>query len=533
MDKRTIGHGTWYDLMAKKVIGREQKLNRDMSKIRTEMGLGASGFPHIGSLGDASRSYAVTLALKNMNYNSELIAFCDDKDGLRKVPAGLSKNMEKYLGYSVSSIPDPFGCHDSYGKHMSSLLLEALDKCGIEYTYFSAKEVYEKGILLNEIRTILTNAKKIGEIVKEEVGQETYTEVLPYFAVCEKCGHLYTTRAYKFDPKTDKVSYKCEGLEIRGKLIAGCGNEGEVDIKTGEGKLTWKSEFAARWKALDIRFEAYGKDIADSVRINDRICREVLCFEPPSHARYEMFLDKGGKKISKSAGNVFTPQVWFNYGSPQSLLLLMLKRFVGTRTLDVSDIPAYMNELDYLEDVYFGKKQVGEKEATKLKGLYLYCYVMKPPNKPSVHVPYNLLAFLVKMSPKEHTSDYVAEKLQEYGYLQKNQTLDAEILQRIEYAVNWVSDFEEITETAVELSLIEKKAISELIAQLQTEDDPDKIQNAIFNAAKNNNLKPGAFFKVLYQVLMGAPQGPRLGPYFLAMGKQNVVAALQRTLNKK
>ena len=114
-----------------------------------------------------------------------------------------------------------------------------------------------------------------------------------------------------------------------------------------------------------------------------------------------MFLDKGGKKISKSAGNVFTPQVWFQYGSPQSLLLLMLKRFVGTRTLDVSDIPAYMNELDNLEDVYFGKKQVNEKEAIHLKGLYLYCWAMKPPAKPTVHVPYNLMVFLVKMAPKD------------------------------------------------------------------------------------------------------------------------------------
>src|SRR4030043_13796 len=183
-------------------------------------------------------------------------------------------------------------------------------------------------------------------------------------------------------------------------------------ILSSLGKLTWKSEFAARWKALDIRFEAYGKDIADSVRINDRICREVLCFEPPSHAKYEMFLDKGGKKISKSTGNVFTPQVWFNYGSPQSLLLLMLKRFVGTRSLDVSDIPAYMNEIDSLEDVYFGKKQVSEKEGTKLKGLYLYCYVMKPPAKPNIHVPYNLMAFLVKMAPKECINDYIKEKLQ-------------------------------------------------------------------------------------------------------------------------
>jgi lysyl-tRNA synthetase, class I len=532
MSKEIIGHGTWYDMMAKKVIEREQSLKRDMSRVRTEMGLGASGFPHIGSLGDASRSYAVTLALKSMNCNSELVAFCDDKDGLRKVPAGLSKDMEKYLGYSVSSIPDPFGCHESYGKHMSSLLLDALDKCGIEYKYYSAKEVYEKGLLLDEIRTILTNAKKVGEIVKEEVGQETYTEVLPFFAVCEKCGHLYTTRAYKFDPKTDKVTYKCEGLEIRGKLIAGCGHEGEVDIKSGEGKLTWKSEFAARWKALDIRFEAFGKDIADSVRINDRICREVLQFEPPSHAKYEMFLDKGGKKISKSAGNVFTPQVWFNYGSPQSLLLLMLKRFVGTRSLDVSDIPAYMNELDYMEEVYFGKKQVGEKEAGKLKGLFQYCWVMKPPTKQSIHVPYNLMTFLVKMAPKECINDYVTEKLQSYGYLQKNQALDDNLLKRIEYGQNWTRDFEEIKETDVTLTGEEKKAIAQLVLELEAEVDPDKIQNAIFNSAKNNNVQPSNFFKVLYRILMGAPQGPRLGPYVLAMGKQNVIAALKRVLSK-
>lgn len=530
----TIGHGTWYDMMAQKVIDREKELGRNTSLLRTEMGLGASGFPHIGSLGDAARSNAVSLALKDLGYNSELIAYCDDKDGLRKVPAGLTNaDLEKYLGYPVSGIPDPFGCHESYGKHMSSLLLDALDKCGIQYKYYSANEVYKKGLLLNEIRDLLTNAQKVGQIVKEEVGQETYTEVLPYFAICEKCGHLYTTRAYKFDPKTDKVFYKCVGLEIRGKQIPGCGHEGEIDIKSGNGKLTWKSEFAARWRALDIRFEAYGKDIADSVRINDRISREVLGFEPPSHAKYEMFLDKGGKKISKSAGNVFTPQVWFQYGSPQSLLLLMLKRFVGTRSLDVSDIPSYMNELDELEDVYFGKKQLSPKETARLKGIYQYCWVMKPPEKPSIHVPYNLLAFLVKMAPKECLNDYVTEKLQSYGYLQKNQKIDEGLVKRIEYALNWSRDFEEIKETAVILSPEAKKAIAELLQNLPAADDPDKVQNAIFNAAKNNGMKPGEFFKTLYTVLMGAPQGPRLGPYVLAMGKANVSAALERALRKQ
>ncbi|MGF3521709.1 MAG: lysine--tRNA ligase [Candidatus Bathyarchaeia archaeon] len=532
MSEEIIGHGTWYDMMAQKVVQREKTLGRNLSLIRTEMGLGASGFPHIGSLGDAARSYAVTLALRSMGFNSELVAYCDDKDGLRKVPAGLPKSLEKYLGFPVSSIPDPFGCHESFGKHMSSLLLEALDKCGIEYRYMSAKDVYDKGLMLNEIRTILLNAKKVGEIVKEEVGQERYTEVLPFFPVCEKCGRIYTTKSLTFEPKTDKVLYVCEGLTIRGKLIEGCGHRGEADIAHGSGKLSWKSEFAARWRAFQIQFEAYGKDIADSVRINDRICREVLCYEPPSHAKYEMFLDKGGKKISKSAGNVFTPQVWFKYGSPQSLLLLMLKRFVGTRTLDVSDIPSYMNELDTLEDIYFGKKTVPDKkELTRLRGLYLYCWVMKPPAKPSIHVPYNLLAFLAKMAPKDCAEPFIVEKLQNYGYLQKNQPLDADLKKRVEYAFNWTADFEEIKETQTNLTNDEKKAIEALVAVLETEEDADKIQNAIFNAAKNNNLKPAAFFKTLYSILLGAPQGPRLGPYVLAMGKQNVIAALKRALS--
>ena len=150
----------------------------------------------------------------------------------------------------------------------------------------------------------------------------------------------------------------------------------------------------------------------------------------------------------------------------------------------------------------------------------------------STHVPYNLMAFLVKMAPKECQEDYIIEKLQSYGYLQKNQALDINLKQRIEYASNWTRDFEEIKETEVPLTDLEKKAITELITKLETENEPDQIQNAIFNAAKSNNIQPSGFFKTLYRILMGAPQGPRLGPYVLAMGKQNVIAALKRAINK-
>ena len=532
MSREIIGHGTWYDKVAARIIERERKLGRSLDMIRTEMGVGASGFPHIGSFADGARAYAVTSAIREQGYNSELIAFSDDKDGLRKVPAGLPKWLEKYLGYPVTDIPDPFKCHESFGHHMSALLREAYDKCGIEYRFMSAKEVYERGMLNREIEEILANAKKVGEIVKEEVGQEKYLEVLPYFAVCENCGRIYTTRAYEFLPKERKVLYVCEGMEVKGKWLEGCGHRGEADYTKGEGKLSWKGEFAARWKALDIRFEAYGKDIADSVRVNDRICQEILGFPPPMHARYEMFLDKSGRKISKSTGNVFTPQVWLRYGSPQSLLLLTLKRFVGTRTLDVTDIPQYMMEFDELEDIYFGRKKIAdEKEKAKLTGLYKYCWHLKPPKKPSIHVPYNLLVYLAKIAPKGKEKEFIIEKLRDYRYLGRNEEPTEDLLKRIEYAQNWATDYEkEIKETTVRLSEKEKKAINELIEFLKTEDSAEKIQNAIFQIARKHEIKPSNFFKVLYLILLGTQKGPRLGPYMVAMGRENVIQALKRAL---
>lgn len=534
MTEKIIGHGTWYDKTAMKIIKREQKLGRSLELIRTEMGVSASGIPHIGNLSDAIRSYAVTVALQAQNCNSELIAFADDRDGLRKVPAGMPKSLTRYLGYPVTSIPDPEKCHKSFGEHVTSLMLEAFDQCGVKYTFMSATDVYRRGLLNDEIKVLLQNAKRIGEIIKEEVGQEKFEEALPYFAICDNCGRIYTTKAYELLPKENKILYKCDGMEIKGQWFEGCGHRGEADYTKAEGKLAWKVEFAARWKALDIRFEAYGKDIADSVRVNDRICQEILNWPPPSHARYELFLAKSGRRFSKSAGVVLSSQDWLRYGSPQSLILLMLKRFTGARPVSVLDIPAYMNEFDDLEDIYFGKKKISDKkELAKLSGLYKYCWWLNPPSTPSIHIPYNLLAYLVKVSPKRKETEYITQKLQEYSYVKGEEPILAGLEEKIRYAVNWNQDFKEIKEIQLKLTANETEAIKELIKTLQNDVDAEMIQSVIFNIARKHNIQPKQFFKTLYTILLGTPAGPRLGPYIVSMGKKNVSEALQRAVSRR
>jgi lysyl-tRNA synthetase class 1 len=449
---------------------------------------------------------------------------------LRKVPSGMPASLATYLGYPVTSIPDPFNCHESYGDHMSSLLRDALDKCGVEYMFISAKKAYREGLFNEQIVKILQNADKVAKIIKEELGQEKYTEVLPYFPICGGCGRIYSTRAYKYLPEEHKVLYACEGqVEIRGQELEGCGFRGEADILDGLGKLSWKSEFAARWQALGINFEAYGKDILDSVRVNDRICQDVLGYAPPYHVRYEMFLDKTGRKISKSAGNIFTPQVWLRYASPESLILLMLKRIVGARTLSVDDIPTYMLELDNLEDIYFGKKLVEDKhELAELKGLYEYVWRLRPPGRPETHVPYNLLVYLTKVAPKGKEKEYILAKLEEYSYLHGEEPTGIDA--RLEYARNWAEDFAEIPEHIPRLSGAEADAVRELTAVIRGQTSVDALQNSIFEVAKKHGVDPPEFFKILYGILLGSPKGPRLGPYIEAMGRENVADALERAL---
>ena len=255
-EEKIIGKGTWIDKLASELIEREKKLGRSLDMLRVESGLGASGIPHIGSLGDAVRAYGVKLALENLGYKSELIAYSDDLDGLRKVPEGMKEfGLEEHIAKPVSLIPDPYGCHDSYGMHMSSILLDGLDKVGVKYEFRRAKDTYEKGLLKDHIHIILQNSAKIGDGISELVGQAKYQKYLPYFPVCAECNRLYTAEATEYIISEKKVKYKCHDTEIGSKMVKGCGHEGESDITKDLGKLAWKVEFAARWSAFDIRFK--------------------------------------------------------------------------------------------------------------------------------------------------------------------------------------------------------------------------------------------------------------------------------------
>jgi len=518
----------WADQAAREVVEREGTLKRGIKIIRTEMGMGASGVPHIGSAGDGIRSYAVSLALKALKQKTELVAFSDDLDGLRKVPLGFPKSLEADIGKPVSKIPDPSGCHKSFADHATSLLADAFDKLGVEFTLKKASIEYPKGNLDKEIIEILKNWKTVGEIIKQFTGQEKYLKQLPFIPFCAECGRVYTTVADEFDGK--KIHYTCSaefvGKNSDGKevTITSCGYEGLAGLH--DGKLAWKADFAARWRALKISFEAYGKDIADSVKVNDEISRRVLKWEPPLHSFYELFTERGGKKLSKSIGNVFTPQLWLRYASPESLRLVYLKKLDKTRVVDLEAIPAYSDEVNELAEVYFGKKKVeNETDLAHMKRLYEFVNFLKPPKSLQTMLAYNNLVNLVRYID-DKTS--VLKILQSTGHIpQKLKEADKKlVLSAIVKVDSWVEDSGLETHESPKISEASRNALKILSSKLKKSKKEKEIENAIYETMKESGLTSREFFSAVYQVLLGTPTGPRLLDLIQALGKDSVAKKL-------
>ncbi|MCS7136988.1 MAG: lysine--tRNA ligase [Candidatus Caldarchaeum sp.] len=523
-ERRRIGLGTWIDKLAWDVIEREKKLGRSLENIVTEAGIAASGFVHIGSLSDSVRAYAVTLAIKNLGYNSEMIQFADDMDGLRSVPAEIPKDYEKHLLKPVSLIPDPFNCHESYAEHMEAQLVDSLAKTGVEAKLYRGYIIYREGRLKNEIIKILSNWKLIGEKIAELTGQEKFKTMLPYFPLCERCGRIYTTRAYEFDEETHRVHYVCQGVSIKKRWFEGCGFEGEADVTKAEGKLSWKVEWAARWAGFDVRFEAYGKDLAASVKVNDWVCENILGVPAPYHVQYELFLDASRRKISKSRGvSVFTPHEWLKYGSPQSLVLLFLKRIKGTRVVSPSLIPALMNELDQLGEQYY--RGDGDPRRT---GLYAYAYLLKPPQKKPATAPYNLLIFLASVAPTSKEVEFVASKLNKYGY-----KTDEEMFKKVEMAVNFYKTFGRPAVEPVELEEPMRTAVLQVAEAMTVSQSPEILQAKVFETARKNGVRPSMLFETLYRILIGHPSGPKFASFvFEDMGIEKAYATLMDAVSQ-
>ncbi|KKK48031.1 hypothetical protein LCGC14_3149210, partial [marine sediment metagenome] len=133
---------------ARRVLKRYAKKPPEKGYVLFETGYGPSGLPHIGTFGEVLRTTMIKRAFEEISdIPTKLVCFSDDLDGMRKVPGNVPQQemLAEHMHRPLTSVPDPFGTHESFGHHNNAMLRRFLDTFGFEYEFYSAREFYRSG----------------------------------------------------------------------------------------------------------------------------------------------------------------------------------------------------------------------------------------------------------------------------------------------------------------------------------------------------------------------------------------------------
>jgi lysyl-tRNA synthetase class 1 len=448
-------------------------------------GISPSG--NIHNLREVLVGEAVANALRERGEEVRFVFHADTIDPLRKIAPGIPESFEEYIGHSLSHIPDPEGCHPSYAEHFLVPFEEALQEMEMDVEVLRSHELYEKGVYTDVTREALEHTEELRGILQEVSGRAMPEHWSPYLPR-DASGRLTGHRVIEHVPEEHKVVFEDED-----------GFEDDADYSKGEGKLGWRVELAARWKALGVTFEPFGKDHTSrgsSTDTADRMVREVFRYPVPGRYEYEWISLKGQGPMSSSKGVVLLPKDLLRIMPPDALRRLMLGRD-PSRALEIDlgeGFPRFMDEY---------RAETGE------------------PFVPFTHL------VTVAQTVGENV-DLAAEMLRRGGY--EEAAKDKEKLARdLSHARNWAEEWapdsvrlrilsgEEAREAAKGLDDEQREYLRQVSDRLRPEMGGDEVQDLLYSTAVELGLKPKRAFAAVYTVLLGRKSGPKAGPFVAGM----------------
>jgi lysyl-tRNA synthetase class 1 len=527
---------------ARKLVARLERSGKGEALFET--GYGPSGLPHIGTFGEVARTSMVRHAFRVLTDDripTRLVAFSDDMDGLRKVPDNVPNRdrLAGSLGLPLTQVPDPFGTHQSFGHHNNARLRAFLDAFGFEYEFLSATECYRSGRFDATLLTVLDRYEAVMAIMLPSLRAERAGTYSPFLPVHPRTGHVLQVPIEEVRPAAGTIVW-CDPAT---------GERFETPVTGGHAKLQWKPDWAMRWVALGVDYEMAGKDLIDSVKLSGEIAR-ALGGEPPDGFNYELFLDEGGQKISKSKGNGLTVDEWLAYGTPESLSLFMYHKPREAKRLHFDVIPRNVD--DYLTHL---ERYPGQDEKQKLLNPVWHLHAGEPPapelvaggsgNRPAAMISFAMLLNLVAVANSEDPGVL-------WGFIRRYAPdVSPETHPRLDrlvgHAVRYYRDFVRPDKAYRLPSETERAALEDLSAALAPRGgstDAEALQAVVYEVgrrhfpdlsgkAKSPDGRPGvsqAWFATLYQILLGQERGPRFGSFVALYGVAETQALIAAAL---
>jgi lysyl-tRNA synthetase, class I len=503
-----VNSKAWPFEEARKILEKINNKTPEKGYVLFETGYGPSGLPHIGTFGEVARTTMVLNAFKQLSdIPTKLYAFSDDLDGMRKVPDNLPNHdmLVKNIGKSLTNIPDPFEEFPSFAENMNAKLKSFLDQFNFGYEFKSSTEIYQSGGFDKVILSVLSKFDEIMAVMLPTLGDERQSTYSPILPICQKTGIVLQVPIISRDVEKGTITYFNPNT-----------NQEETSLVTGgKCKLQWKSDWAMRWAAFDVDYEMHGKDLIPTANLSSKICK-IIGGSSPVLFNYELFLDEEGKKISKSKGNGISIDHWLSYATTESLSLFMYQSPKKAKRLHFDVIPKNVD--DYITFL----QKYNEEEESRFDNPVWHIHSGKVDKIELYGLTFALLINIASACNAGDTaamwgfiSQYAAGAVQSKSpYLDK----------LVEFAVKFYNDFVKPNKKYRKPTIDEIKILQELKEVILNIEVPnaENIQNAVYALGKKHNYDNlREFFMMLYEVLLGKSDGPRVGTFIEVYGIEN------------
>ncbi len=512
----------WPFVEARTILERYPDGPPEKGYVLFETGYGPSGLPHIGTFGEVVRTTMVRRAFALISdIPTRLFAFSDDMDGLRKVPDNVPNQemLSQFLGRPLTSVPDPFGTHESFGQHNNARLRSFLDQFGFEYEFVSATECYRSGRMDEALLCVLRHYDAVMGVILPTLGAERRATYSPFLPICPRTGIVLQVPVIACDIDAGTIVY----------VDPENGSKIETPVTGGHCKLQWKADWAMRWFALGVDYEMAGKDLIDSVRLSGRIC-SILGGRPPQNFIYELFLDDRGEKISKSKGNGIAVEDWLRYAPAESLALFMFQKPKTAKRLFFGVIPKTTD--DYFDLL---RRYPAQNETARLDNPLWHIHDGQPPEE-GADVSFTALLNLVGVCHSEDKD--VLWYFVSRSWTQATPQTAPMVDRLIGYAIAYYRDFVKPAQRYRLPTADEAEALGELAGALETVaatgkgTDAASLQTMVYETGKRHacfaDLK--AWFQALYQILLGQSEGPRMGSFIALYGVRETAELIRRAV---
>jgi len=502
-------------------------------------GITPSGEFHVGHLREILTAEMIHRACLDAGMKSRYIFIVDSMDPLRRVYDFLSQDYEQYIGHPLAYIPapgpggkpNPDG--GNYAEHFLGPFLDALKQIGVEPEVVMNHETYESGAFADKTHSAIEQRDEIRRVIEDVSGREVPDDWYPYNPVGSD-GSL-------------------DGVMVTGyerpyvHWVDRHGVEGKSDIRTAEGKMPWRVDWAAKWGVHGITCEPAGKDhgaAGGSYDTGIPIC-EMLGSKPPHKMVYEWIQLKGMGPMSSSTGLTVGPMDALALVPPEIMRYVIARSKVG-RHIDFDTGPALFTTADEYERLVANPPDGSDEELsrrqqvardTQLGALRLSQTERGADPADSIAgVSFRHLSMLAQIKSGDED---VWESLRKSGHLEGEP--GASLAGRLHRMRNWIDGphFPDEAKVEVRTSVSEEARanlsdeqvgfLSALGAALaDCEWIESEISNCIRSVAGETGVGARNAFVALYWVILGKSHGPKASSLMAVMEKERVISLVKR-----